>query len=93
VLPQIPAETLTPASPISQTLCAEGVKSAAYVPLIYGGQAIGFLGLQSFRSEKKWTDETITLLKLVADMLGRRATSAGRGIGPASKRGTLSHCG
>lgn len=69
VLPQIPAETPTPAFPISQTLYAEGVKSAAYVPLIYGDQAVGFLGLQSLRSEKQWTDETITLLKLVADML------------------------
>jgi len=49
-------------------LQGQGVQSAIVVPMIQAGNAIGFLGLSSIHSKKTWDEETISLLRLVAEM-------------------------
>ncbi len=46
----------------------QGVQSAIVVPMVQSGHAIGFFGLSSIRSKKTWDEETISLLRLVAEM-------------------------
>lgn len=47
----------------------QGIKSLVVVPLVYRGEAIGFLGFDSIRRERAWSDESIALLKMVSDIL------------------------
>lgn len=44
------------------------VRSFLGVPMTAGGQLLGFLGLNSVQQEKFWTDESITLLKVIAEI-------------------------
>ena len=46
----------------------QGVQSVIVVPMVREGNAIGFLGLSSIHSKKTWDEETIMLLRLVAEM-------------------------
>jgi PAS domain S-box-containing protein len=46
----------------------QGVRSIVVVPMVQAGNAIGFLGLGSIHSKKTWDEETIMLLRLVAEM-------------------------
>ncbi|MDD2709784.1 MAG: PAS domain S-box protein [Verrucomicrobiae bacterium] len=59
-----------------QILMADGVQSAVCVPLLYGGGLVGFLGINSSREEKKWTNDIVALLKFVGEVfisaLGRK---------------------
>jgi diguanylate cyclase (GGDEF)-like protein len=48
-------------------LQATGVNSMLIIPLGYHGTAIGFLGLNSIRIERKWTEQDISLLKIVGE--------------------------
>jgi PAS domain S-box-containing protein len=45
-----------------------GVQSVILVPMLQAGNAIGLFGLSSVHSKKTWDDETIVLLRLVAEM-------------------------
>jgi signal transduction histidine kinase len=47
----------------------EGIQSLISVPLVYGGSVIGFLGFDSVRAEKTWTEDSISLLKIAGEML------------------------
>jgi len=38
-----------------------GVQSFINVPLVYGGTALGIIGLESLRKEKTWSEDTLTL--------------------------------
>ena len=49
-------------------LQSQGVQSLIVVPMVYSGSAIGFLGMETVRIEHVWEEETITLLKIVADI-------------------------
>jgi signal transduction histidine kinase len=67
----IPSVSVLPAAagPDRAEFELEGVKSLVVVPLVYRGSAIGFLGFDSLREERTWSDESITLLKMVSDIL------------------------
>ena len=47
---------------------SQGVQSFVIVPMIYGGSLCGFLGLDSVRVEKTWTEEDIAMLKMVGEI-------------------------
>jgi|GEM_PF-408504 len=46
----------------------QGVQSVIVVPMVREGNAIGFLGLSSIHNKRTWDEETIALLRLVAEM-------------------------
>lgn len=47
----------------------EGIQSILLIPLILHGGAIGFLGFDSVRSEKLWQEDTVTLLKILGEII------------------------
>lgn len=47
----------------------QSIKSLINVPLIYERNFIGILGFDSVRTEKSWTEEDITILKLVGEII------------------------
>jgi len=48
----------------------QGIQSVLCVPMIVGGKAIGFIGLDSVRDEKMWAEDTSSLLKIVGHVFG-----------------------
>lgn len=51
-----------------ELLLSLGVKSVVAVPMVYGDRLVGFIGLDSVRSERQWTQHEIKLLKLTSDI-------------------------
>jgi diguanylate cyclase (GGDEF)-like protein/PAS domain S-box-containing protein len=51
-----------------EMLTASAVKSVLGVPMVSGRRLIGFLGLDSLRSEKTWTDDDISVLRFVGEV-------------------------
>lgn len=49
---------------------AQGVQSALIVPLLLD-PILGFMGFEVVRAEKRWSDESITLLKIVREILAQ----------------------
>jgi two-component system cell cycle sensor histidine kinase/response regulator CckA len=47
----------------------QGIQSRACVPLIQQGKISGFLGVDSVRRERSWSDDDITLLTIVGETL------------------------
>jgi|GEM_PF-6690156 len=47
---------------------SQSVQSFVVVPMIYSGVLIGFLGFDSIKAEKTWTEEDIALLKMVGEI-------------------------
>ena len=45
-----------------------GVKSIINVPLIFQGNLLGILGLQTHFKEREWSQETVTILRIVGDV-------------------------
>ena len=45
------------------------IRSVAVVPILFGGRAIGALGLACRREQKVWAEDTITVLELVAQIV------------------------
>ena len=45
-----------------------GVQSFINVPLVYGGTALGIIGLESLRKEKTWSEDTLTLLTIIGEV-------------------------
>jgi PAS domain S-box-containing protein len=48
---------------------AEGIQSFITVPLRGRGEILGFLGLDSLREEKAWSDDMLSLLSIVAEIV------------------------
>lgn len=48
-------------------LQATGVRSMLIIPLGFQGTAIGFLGFNSISSERKWTEQEVSLLSMVGE--------------------------
>ena len=48
-----------------------GIKSLLVVPMVGNSKLIGFVGFDSSRAEMKWTDENISLLKIVGEIFTR----------------------
>ena len=47
----------------------QGLKSILALPIISKDSAIGFLGFETIRKEKNWTNEHIEALKQVAELI------------------------
>lgn len=47
---------------------SQAVQSFVIVPMVYGGTLVGFLGFDSVRTEKTWTEQDINLLKIVGEI-------------------------
>jgi PAS domain S-box-containing protein len=45
-----------------------GIQSLICIPLIYGGQVVGCLGFEAVRTQKEWSDDIVSLLKMAGDM-------------------------
>ncbi len=45
-----------------------GVQSVVCVPMVFGGKLIGFLGFESIRRRKAWSEEIVTLLTIVGEI-------------------------
>jgi signal transduction histidine kinase len=46
----------------------QGTQSLVVVPMAYRGTVVGFLGFDSVRTEKTWSEESIKLLKIVGEI-------------------------
>ena len=59
---------------------SRGIKSVLAVPMFHGKEILGFLGPDTVRREKTWTQDVISLLRVVADIsanaLHRKRTEA-----------------
>ena len=56
------------ASTVKEILQPQGIQSLIVVPMVYGGSLIGYLGFDSVRTEKRWSEEDIALLKIVGEI-------------------------
>ncbi len=52
----------------------EGIKSLIVVPIVSGRSIIGFLGFDSTRNKKTWPKDTISLIKVVAEIFASAIT-------------------
>lgn len=50
-----------------EVLLSVGIKSMLIIPLGYHGTTIGFLGFNSIRVEREWTEQEISLLRIVGE--------------------------
>ena len=51
-----------------QILSAQGIQSLITIPLMDGSECRGFIGFDAVREPKKWQDDEISLLKVVAEL-------------------------
>ncbi len=47
----------------------ESIESLICVPMVLGDRAVGFVGFDSVTAEDAWTEETVTLLRVAADVI------------------------
>jgi GAF domain-containing protein len=47
----------------------QGLQSLIIVPMVYGGSLMGCLGCEAVRAEKTWSEDSITLLKIIGEIL------------------------
>lgn len=53
-----------------QAICTEeGIQSLMIVPMLFGGNLVGFLGFDSVKAKKTWEEDDIALLKIVGEIL------------------------
>jgi len=57
------------ASAEKELFTRRGVRSAILVPIVIAGTTAGFLGLDSVSKATSWADDTISLLRLVGEMI------------------------
>lgn len=63
-----PCVTDLPEGPRKQNLQRQGVQSLIEVPMVSGGQLLGYLGLEHINSQVAWPEEVISLLQVVAEV-------------------------
>lgn len=64
-------DALGPEAGIDQeTFRVQGIKSVILVPMAVQGELVGYIGLDSTRTEMQWTEDAISLLKIVAAIIG-----------------------
>jgi PAS domain S-box-containing protein len=56
------------ASTVKEILQPQGIQSLIVVPMIYGGSLVGYIGFDSVRTEKRWSEESIALLIIVGEI-------------------------
>jgi PAS domain S-box-containing protein len=64
-LEELPAEAVVE----KQELQIEGIQSIVLVPMLLHDELIGFVGFDSVRQEKVWSEDDIALLKIVGEIL------------------------
>jgi signal transduction histidine kinase len=47
----------------------QGIRSVINVPIVLGKTLVGFLGFDTLRAEKHWAEESITLLRVVGEII------------------------
>jgi signal transduction histidine kinase len=52
-----------------EEMLRRGVRSMLGIPLLHGDGLIGYLGFETFRAAKTWSGESITILRLVGEIL------------------------
>jgi len=52
-----------------ERLALRGVQSVLWLPIQSSGSLIGFLSFEAIRSEKRWSEQEITLLRLIGELL------------------------
>ncbi|HUS75469.1 MAG TPA: response regulator, partial [Methanothrix sp.] len=57
------------ASAEKEILEAQSIQSLIVIPMVSDGRLIGYLGFDSVRSQKAWSDEDIKLLKITGELL------------------------
>ncbi|VUT25771.1 MAG: sensory histidine kinase AtoS [Candidatus Methanolliviera sp. GoM_asphalt] len=57
------------ASAEKEILQPQGIQSLIIVPMVYGRSLVGFLRFDSVRAEKRWSEEIISLIKIVGEIL------------------------
>ncbi|HEB50099.1 MAG TPA: response regulator [Desulfobulbus sp.] len=67
-IPQV-ADMPPEAESEKKILLAQQIRSLVTVPVRYGGSLLGFLGFDSVRCERSWSDANIALLQLVGELI------------------------
>lgn len=62
------------ASAEQKQLMSQGIKSSISVPVMFEGRVQAFIGIDSVKSVKTWSDENIELLRTMAQILSRGIT-------------------
>ncbi len=77
-----------PEKTVRELLQSQGIRSALAVPLMHGKACIGFVGLDSVRSRRVYSETEIRLLGVFAEILVNlhERRSAQRAIGDAARR-------
>ncbi len=57
------------AKPMKELMEFQGVKSILAIPISREDNPIGFIGFETVKKEKKWTEEHLELLKQVAELI------------------------
>ena len=65
-----------------EILQGQGIRSVLVIPMVIEGQAIGFYGYDSVRKSKVWSDDQISLLKVLTEIISG-------GFGKQKARGAL----
>ncbi len=55
-------------------LISQGIKSSVSVPVMFEGRVQAFIGIDSIKSQKKWSDENVDLLNTMAQILSKGIT-------------------
>ena len=66
-IPQV-ADLPPEASAERTEFLSQHIRSLVAVPMVYRGSVIGFLGFDSVRAEKTWSEQSIALLKIVGEI-------------------------
>jgi PAS domain S-box-containing protein/putative nucleotidyltransferase with HDIG domain len=67
---------------------AQSIRSVLLVPISYGNVLEGFLGFDTVRNEKRWTEQVIALLKIVGEII---VNSLKRKQGEQNLRQSIEH--
>lgn len=57
-----------------QQLISQGIKSSISVPVMLEGKVQAFIGIDSIKAEKRWTEDNVELLHTMAQILARGLT-------------------
>ncbi len=65
---QIPSVRQLPEGPLKDALEMQAIKSLITVPLMYEGLCLGFVGFDSVRSETRWSEDHISLIRMISEI-------------------------
>jgi PAS domain S-box-containing protein len=62
------AEQLPDTDPYKLRMAAQGIKSTIQVPLAYGDEVIGILGIDTISQEQAWTEDIARMLRIIGEI-------------------------